>query len=113
MTPEALKLLEDMRESAEDVVAFTAGKSLDDYRAQKQLRRAVERSFEIIGEALAKLAKVDATAANQISESRKIIAFRNVLIHAYGAIDDGKTWDIVQRDLPVLREEPQKLLSGP
>jgi uncharacterized protein with HEPN domain len=52
MTPEALKLLEDMREAADDVASFTADKSVDDYRADKQLRRAVERSFEIIGEAL-------------------------------------------------------------
>lgn len=45
MTPEAHKLLEDMREAADDVAAFTAGRSVDDYRADKQLRRAVERSF--------------------------------------------------------------------
>jgi len=32
MTPEALKLLEDMREAADDVAAFTSGKSVDDYR---------------------------------------------------------------------------------
>src|SRR5438876_11582988 len=105
MTPEALKPLEDMREAADDVATFTAGKSVDDYRADKQLRRAVGRRFEIIGEALWQLRKVDATSADRISESRKIVAFRNVLIHGYGAIDAGKTWDIVQSDLPVLRRE--------
>lgn len=52
MTPESRKLLEDMREAASDAASFTAGKSIDDYRGDKQLRRAVERSFEIIGEAL-------------------------------------------------------------
>jgi uncharacterized protein with HEPN domain len=35
-----------------------------------------------------------------------------VLIHGYGAIDDGKTWDIVRRDLPILRAELKLLLSG-
>ena len=93
-----------------DVAAFTAGKSVDDYRADKLLRRGVERSFEIIGEALSQLRKRDEPLADRISESRKIVAFRNILIHSYGAIDDGKTWDIVQSDLPVLRRELDSLL---
>ena len=90
----------------------SAGKTVDDYRADKQLRRAVERSFEIVGEALSQLRKLDPASAAHFSESRKIIGFRNVLIHGYGAIDDGKTWDIVQRDLPVLRSELKQLLPG-
>jgi uncharacterized protein with HEPN domain len=65
-----------MREAAEDVAAFTAGKSVDDYRADKQLRRAVERSFEIVGEALSQLRKLDPHSAAHFSESRKIIGFR-------------------------------------
>ena len=111
MTPEARKLLEDMREAAADVASFTAGKSIDDYRAGKLLRRAVERSFELVGEALTQLRKRDAALADRISESRKIVAFRNILIHSYGAIDDGKTWDIVQNDVPVLRRELDALLA--
>jgi uncharacterized protein with HEPN domain len=111
MTPEARKLLEDMREAAADVASFTAGNSIAEYRTNKLLRRAVERSFEIVGEALTQLKKEDASIADRITESRKIIAFRNVLIHGYGAIDDGKTWDIVQDDLPVLRRELDALLA--
>jgi uncharacterized protein with HEPN domain len=111
MKPEARKLLEDMRESADDAASFTKGKSIDDYRGDKLLRRAVERSFEILGEALAQLRKHDAAIADSISESRKIIGFRNVLIHGYCAVDDGKTWDIVQNDLPVLRRELEALLA--
>jgi uncharacterized protein with HEPN domain len=111
MTPEARKLLEDMREAAADVASFTTGKSIDGYRVDKQLRRAVERSFEIIGEALTQLRKLDQPTADRISESRKIISFRNILIHNYGAIDDDKTWDIVQNDLPVLRGELDALLA--
>jgi uncharacterized protein with HEPN domain len=111
MTLEVRKLLEDMREAAADVASFTAGKSIDDYRADKLLRRATERSFEIIGEALTQLRKYDALLADRISDSRKIIAFRNILVHGYGAIDDGKTWDIVQNNLPVLRSELDDLIK--
>ena len=52
------------------------------------LRAAVEREFEIIGEAMTQLAKVDETVADRISHHERIIAFRNVLIHQYGDVDD-------------------------
>jgi hypothetical protein len=39
-------------------------------------RAAVERQFEIVGEALSQLAKLDASLATRISEYRRIIAFR-------------------------------------
>jgi uncharacterized protein with HEPN domain len=95
-----------------DVATFTAGKSVDDYRGDKQLRRAVERSFEILGEALTQLRQHDEALATGITEFRKIIGFRNILIHNYGAIDDRKTWDIVQGDLPVLRRELDALVAS-
>lgn len=111
MTPEARKLLEDMRDAAGDVAAFTAGKSLESYLADRQLRRAVERSFEIVGEALSQLRKIDEPLATSFTDYRKIISFRNVLIHGYGKVDDKLTWAIIETDLPVLNSELGTLLS--
>jgi uncharacterized protein with HEPN domain len=110
MPPETLKLLTDMRQAAADVETFTAGKTLDQFRADKQLRMAVERGFEIIGEALSRLRKIDATTAEQVTDWRAIIGFRNVLIHGYGVVDHDKTWDIVQTELPLLRHELDELI---
>lgn len=75
------------------------------------LRAAVEREFEIVGEALAKLVKTDEKLAAQISEHRRIIAFRNILIHGYTDVDDRLVWDVVATKLPVLRREVDALLS--
>lgn len=111
MAPRQQKLLEDMRDAATDIAAFTRGKSLADYIADKQLRWSVERGFEIIGEALAQLAKLDAPLSEKISEHRKIISFRNMLIHSYSEINPSIVWDIVQNDLPVLRKELERLLA--
>ncbi len=90
---------------------FTSGKTLDDYRANAMLRSAVERQFEIIGEALAQLARLDEKIVARVSEHSRIIAFRNILIHGYADIDERLVWDIVQAKLPVLRQEIERLLN--
>jgi uncharacterized protein with HEPN domain len=110
MQLEARKLLLDMQRAAAQIAGITSGRSLEDYRQDQQLRWAVERGFEIVGEALGQLSKVDAALAGRISEYRQIIGFRNVLIHGYSTIDATRTWDIVQRDLPTLRKELEELL---
>ncbi len=101
-----------MRDAAEGIAAFTRNRALPDYVADKQLRWSIERGFELIGEALSQLYKADLKVAEQISEHRKIISFRNVLIHGYSTIDHEKTWDIVQSNLPTLRNELDRLLRG-
>ena len=75
-------------------------------------RAAVEREFEIIGEALARLARLDEDLVSGISEYRRIIAFRNILIHGYAEIDDRLVWDIVESKLPILRREVAALIEG-
>jgi uncharacterized protein with HEPN domain len=76
------------------------------------LRAAVEREFEIIGEALAQLAKLDASIAARITDHRRIISFRNLLIHGYADVDDRLVWDIVETKLPVLTREVDALLES-
>ncbi len=76
-----------MEEAAHDIAAFAQGRSYENYTTDKQLRRAVEREFEIIGEALTQLRKIDAPLAESITDWRAIIGFRNVLIHGYGIVD--------------------------
>ena len=73
----------------------------------------VEREFEIIGEAVAQLTKLDERLASGISGRRRIVAFRNILIHGYAETDDQLVWDIVENKLPVLRREVDELLAKP
>jgi uncharacterized protein with HEPN domain len=55
-------------------------------------------------------ARIDVTTASQLSEHRRIIAFRNILIHGYAEIDHRMVWNVLQLKLPVLRREAQALL---
>lgn len=72
-------------------------------------KRAVEREFEIIGEALNRLHKIDPDL--QVTGKRRIIDFRNLLIHGYDGIDDVQVWAIIQNHLPILQKEVDALLA--
>ena len=111
MRLETRKYLQDIRAAADLIAAFTTGKTFSDYSADAMLRSAVERQFEIVGEALRKLAELDAALVEGIPEHRRIIAFRNVLIHGYASVDSRLVWGVAEGKLPDLRARVTELLS--
>ncbi len=108
---ESLKHLHDVQQAARRATRYASGRSREDYEADDYFRSAVERQFEIIGEALNRLLKIDPLTAELITEHRRIIGFRNVLIHGYDAVDDAITWRIIQEKLPILLGEVDALLA--
>ena len=58
-------------------------------------------------------AKLDAATASRISQRRRSIDFRNILIHGYNLVDANVAWDVVQTDLPALLREVEALLREP
>lgn len=102
---EELKLLYDIELAARRVIEFTRGKTFDDYLQDVFLRSAVERQFEIIGEAINRLQRYNVALADEIRDYRKIIAFRNVLSHAYDKVFHHVVWQAVTDRLPLLRED--------
>ncbi len=111
MQPESPKLLEDVRVAASFILDKTRGKVLDDYLCDDLLRPAMERNFEIIGEALSRLGRKDPETLEQIPDHAQIIAFRNILIHGYDAIDDRRVWDAIVNTLPNLLQIVETLLA--
>ncbi len=66
------------------------------------VQAGVERKFEIIGEALNQLFKLDAPMAARIPDLPQIVAFRNQLIHGYATVDARTVWNVAQSSLPAL-----------
>jgi uncharacterized protein with HEPN domain len=97
------KLLIDIRIACEEITAFCSGKSFEVFLEDRLLQLALEREFEIIGEALVRLERLDEANLNQrIPEYRKIIGFRNLVAHGYDTIDDAAIWDLAQNHVPLL-----------
>ena len=111
MHPRAPKLLEDIRNAADFVKTATLSVVLTQFKQDRLLRQAVERNFEIIGEALRRLEKDDPDTATRIADYRRIIAFRNVLIHGYDVIDPAIVWSAITDDLAPLLRDVQALLE--
>jgi uncharacterized protein with HEPN domain len=108
---EIRKYLFDILQACNLLKQFTAGKSFDDYTADPMLRSAVERQFEIIGEALNHALQLDPSLEAQISSTRRIIAFRNRLIHGYASIAGEVVWGVLETNLATLYQEVEILLK--
>lgn len=106
-----IKLLEDIRAGGTGIQVYTQGMSESGYLENQVVRRAVEREFEIIGEALRRISSEFPEAAEGITSSNEIIAFRNILAHGYDVIDDVIVWSIVEKRLPTLLDEVSALME--
>ena len=112
MDKKYLAHLYDTREAIEAIFLFTENASFEEYEQNKMLRSAVERKFEIVGEALNRIKRDNPELLESIREHRKIISFRNILIHGYDNIDNRLVWDVIQNDLNNLREDTETQKSS-
>jgi uncharacterized protein with HEPN domain len=104
------KHLFEIRESIDSIEKYLGNKrDYNIYLADKMLRRAVEREFEIIGEAMNRIEKLDPNL--NISSKKQIISMRNRVIHGYDKIDDEIVWGTIVKYLPILKNEIDILLK--
>lgn len=111
MNDKTRKLLFDVLDSGRAITQWRTGRTYEEYLADRQFRRAVEREFEIIGEALNRLSEEDASVASQILELPRIVAFRNRIIHGYDSVDDATVWGVIEKHLPDLTGQAEHLLK--
>ena len=108
---ETRKRLHDVAFACRAIRSFTEGFQFADYEASLLVRSAVERQFEIIGDALSKAAETDVLLVEHLPDLPRIVGLRNRIIHGYDSVDDELVWDIVQTKLPPLESQVTALLA--
>ena len=104
-------LLADIERAAADIANFIEGMTRHDYTKDNRTQAAVERKFEVIGEALNRLHADHPELARRIPQLRRVIDFRNLLSHGYDQVLTERVWNYAEQNLPALLQIVQNLLA--
>ncbi len=103
------KYLSDVLIYIEELETFKNDISLDNI--SKPINKwSVERALSIIGEALSKAERLNPNLA--VTNIKQIIGLRHILVHDYDKIDAPRLFLILQKNLPLLKEEVENILSN-
>jgi len=110
MKDELRKCFYDIHQAILEIEEFVSEMDYAGYAEDAKTQRAVERDFEIVGEALVRIRRENEDLLDHISEAHKIIGFRNILAHGYDIVDDSVIWNAVIKHLPHLKSEVDQML---
>ena len=92
-----------------DRITRYASMGRETFFADTMLQDAILRNLQILAESTMRLSETLKRSRPEI-DWRSITGFRNVVVHGYLGIDLDQIWDIVERDLPPLRQTIEALL---
>ncbi|WP_445738610.1 HepT-like ribonuclease domain-containing protein [Mariniflexile sp.] len=102
--------LEDINQAIEEIKLFLPEKrNYLEFEKDLKGKRAIERSLEIIGEAVSRILK--AKADFPVTNVKKIVDTRNIISYGYDSVSDAVVWGIIVRDLDKLQAEVKNLLN--
>ncbi len=103
--------LKDIHESISFIERHTQSLSEKDFQSDEVLFHAIVRQLEIIGEAVRALSPAIRHNSPSIPW-RQIADFRNVLVHEYFGIRLDIIWEVIQQDLPGLKQAVKDILKN-
>lgn len=98
-----------VQDCIDHVVEFTA-EGRQAFMADRKTRDAVLRNLHTLSESIQRISR-DLKIKYPDVRWREISAFRNVIVHDYLGVDFESVWDIVERDLPVLRAQVKTIID--
>ena len=110
MTDRDRLYLQHILDAIDRIGRFT-GDGRDAFMADEKTQSAVMRQLEIIGEAAKRISDALKQSADDLPW-REIAATRDRLIHGYFSVKLEIVWNVVERDLAVLKRRAADLLTG-
>ncbi len=111
MNDKCYKYLQDILDASSDIATFVRELSFEQFDSSLLVQRAVEREFEIVGEALNRISRIDEDLFDSITDARNIVGFRNIIAHGYDIVDNRVLWSALSTNLPKLANEVKNLLN--
>jgi uncharacterized protein with HEPN domain len=93
--------IKDIKQACEKIIRYTDSLELKTFCADEVKYDAVIRNLEIIGEA-AKYLPQEVRASYPNVDWKKVAGLRDILIHAYFAIDNVILWNVIKEKIPEL-----------
>ncbi len=103
------KLL-DMLEAIDQINKY-ASQGRDAFECDELIQVWIVHHVQIIGEAAAQLSEAFRTTYHEIPW-REIVAMRNIVVHAYFRVALDEVWGVVERDLPLLKAQIERVISS-
>ena len=99
-----------IRECIQRIDSYIAKKDKQEFLDTTLVQDAVLRNLQVLAESTQRLSDAAKESACEV-DWFKIAGFRNVLVHDYLGIDIEQVWNILEKDLPELKRQVEKLLQ--
>ncbi len=100
----------DILTACENILSYKEGYDFNMFMGDKKTQDAIIRNIEIIGEAVKSISETLKEKYSKIGW-KEIAKTRDKLIHSYFGIDLDIVWDIINVDIPRLREQIKEIIQ--
>ncbi len=111
MRSRSRRWLRDAAGAGAYIQAKVAGRTIDDYATDEDLRSIVERKFAIVGEAITRVRDNDPATVARLTGFREFIGLGDILAHEYDDVSAVRVWAAAEDSLPTLLAEIAALLA--
>jgi len=103
--------LQHILDSIQEIESYLDDIDFEDFIENSMMRFACIKQMEIIGEATNHVTEEVKAEFSEV-EWGQIIGMRNVFVHEYFGVDTNLVWEIIKRDIPILKIRISDILQS-